>query len=93
MNELENKFKELMEELKKGISTVVGRAAFIMRLKYPFDPYLPFMDQMEVLVSSRNLSEATEEQVDGLIKFCEKWKEILQTYKKFSEKIEERKFE
>ena len=78
--------EELKKELEKGITAVVGRAIFVIRTKLPkIEPYIPLKEQITVEVTSKKLSEATIEQVDNLIKFCNKWKRILEISQKQEE--------
>jgi hypothetical protein len=72
----------LVKEIEKGIMVVVGRAIFLIKFKTgKLDPYIPYHEQLEVTCSHKNLTNATPEQIDNLIEFCKKWKEIIETFK------------
>jgi hypothetical protein len=82
IEEREKKYLSLAKEIEKGIMVVVGRAIFLIKFKTGKpDPYTPYFMQIEVTCSNKKLTEATPEQIDNLIEFCKKWKEIIEVFK------------
>jgi hypothetical protein len=76
------KMNKLGREIEKGIAIVVGKSTFIIRCKMgKFDPYLPILEQTEIVCTHKDLSDAIPEQIDNLIEFCKKWKEIIEVFK------------
>lgn len=82
MNEQKvEEFKEIVEELTKGIFLVFGDTEICIRLKYGFDAYLPIQEQICVKVGGKTIDGIRLEDFKNLAEISQKVYEKLKFLK------------